>query len=274
VAKLFPSLSFEWKSMRFASSRFFIAFFFFSGPVLACPPVGGLPDYNCNGKAKISITGDSVVQGFGDTEKGNRGGYVTRFNEIYPDAKLQNFGVYAITTNQLLRKHMRGEYLREIANSDLVLIDSGRNDCREGESSLRTVRDLKRLVRWVKNNNAAQHTEDKGSSAGLPEKQPFIIIAAQIPHRDYRRACLEALNEELLRNRSSALPVLLRFDKLPSSILSSDGLHPSSSGYARMANRLSNFSQKRLLKQIDVLRPDLNSNGIYDLYEGLSESQF
>jgi hypothetical protein len=59
----------------------------------ACPKVGGLPDLNCNGEAKVVVLGDSLVYGIGDTDNGNKGGYVARAARKFPKATFVNQGL-------------------------------------------------------------------------------------------------------------------------------------------------------------------------------------
>ena len=64
--------------------------------------VNSLVDYNCDGKHRISITGDSVVFGTGDQLNHNRGGYVLRLKGDFPSSQIYNFGYPGITTAKLL----------------------------------------------------------------------------------------------------------------------------------------------------------------------------
>ena len=80
----------------------------------ACPLVGGLVDFNCDGEHKISVVGDSFVFGTGDEQNGGQGGYVLRVGRTLPSTAVNNYGLPGITTAQLLSHHKqlnRGHYL-------------------------------------------------------------------------------------------------------------------------------------------------------------------
>lgn len=212
----------------------------------ACPLVDGLLDFNCDERLKIVVTGDSVVAGVGDSENGNRGGYVKRLNQRMSSAKVVNLGTSGITSGQLLRRFTDGFYRRAVRRSDLIVIDVGRNDCRDRLPALAAFRNIKRLVSYLEDN------------VGQPSSSPFILVSTQIPVLTWRRSCVEQINRILIRrNKRKNFPAYLRFDKLPASVLSSDGLHPDSAGYRRIGNFLFRFINDELQDLMLAARPEI-----------------
>lgn len=230
-----------------------------SSLAFACPKVAGIADYNCNSKAKIVVTGDSIVYGQGDSLNNGVGGYVKRFAAEYPGVTVTSLGVTAITTGQLFRrfKQSGSSFMKATKGADLVVIDAGRNDCRAGQSTLNTIRDLKRLVKLIR------------TQAATEDSEPFVALTMQIPNRNYRRACIEGLNRKFVQVRSRDLPFYVRFDRVSSSILSSDGLHPTSAGYVLMAAAFKNFVKQAWVKLISKSRPDSDNDQIYDYFESI-----
>jgi lysophospholipase L1-like esterase len=225
-------------------------------PLVACPLIDGLIDFNCNQTHKVVITGDSVVAGIGDTENKDRGGYPKRLSALLPNSSVLNVGVSGLTTGQVLRNYRTGDFLSRSKNADILIIDAGRNDCRDNLPTSVSVKNIKRLVKLVR------------KKIGLTlHSPPFVVVATQIPNRDDRRSCVEALNRELLRQRSKRFPVYLRFDRMSASVLSSDGLHPDSAGYSRMAKKAAKFIQKRVQALSAKQRLDADSDNVYDHFE-------
>lgn len=198
----------------------------------------GLVDYNCDGKFKIAITGDSVVYGTGDKELGNRGGYPTRIRKSLPKGtKTVNLGIYSIRTLQLLGRFQSGIYDKALKNADLLIIDLGRNDCLDGVPPKKTVRNLKRIVKYARNRESLND-----------QKPPFVLVGTQIPCPQ-RRTCVGRINESVIAaGKKGGLPIILRFDKYPDSVISSDRIHPNSSGYQVIAKKVSKFIKGRLQK--------------------------
>lgn len=230
-----------------------------STPLHACPLTEGLIDFNCNQKLRVVFTGDSVVAGLGDAENSHRGGYVKRMNQRLPrPVQVKNLGFSGIRSDQLLRRFLDGLYRRQVQRADVVFIDVGKNDCRDNLPPIRAVRNIKRLVRFF---------QQRAGNETLGN--PYVVIATQIPNRDRRRACIEEINRLLLVKKSEKLPAYFRFDKLPASILGSDGLHPNSAGYARMSRRIYRFFTNALQNRLASERPDQDVDGIYDYFEEL-----
>lgn len=227
-----------------------------SAPAWSCPLVDGLVDFNCNQGHKIVFAGDSVVAGRGDHRDEASGGYPTRVARQFPQSTVVNLGVSGHTSRQVLQGFRRGKFTTRSRGADLLILDVGRNDCRDRWPTMQSVRMIKRTVKYVRNNI--------GESLSSP---PLVAVATQIPNREWRRGCIEALNRTLLARKSKALPVTLRFDRLPASVLSADRLHPHAAGYDRIAKFANRFIRKRAQRLSLKERPDADNDGVYDLFE-------
>lgn len=222
----------------------------------ACPQIEGLVDFNCDEKSKIVITGDSVVQGIGDSRNSNFGGYPKRLRKRLPQSRIVNNGISGLTARDLFERFRFSSFTRRSRNADLVLIDVGRNDCRDRLPANYTVQEIRRLVGYLRRR-----------IGGRVQSPPYVVVATQIPNRELRRSCIETLNRALLQKRSNKLPVKFRLDRMNPSILSSDGLHPDDSGYSRIAKRTARFLKRRAVKLQLKRRKDRDGDGVYDYFE-------
>lgn len=241
---------------------------------VACPNVSNhqLIDVNCDGKLKISFFGDSVVRGTGDEVFDGLGGYPKRMNNFIPNIKAINLGVPGITTEQLLHRIKRNEIsslfpLKKAKNSDIVIIDVGRNDFwtrtiyPEG-----TWRNIRRIVTEVRLRLANEY--------GI---QPHVFVARMFPvdpefepKRIIQKPFLDALNRLLRTRAGHRVPGYINFEQLQDIDLNIDGLHPTSLGYKMMAEFLSNFLVTEGNQYISATRPDTDGDGMYDLFENLA----
>lgn len=234
-----------------------------SAPVLACPLVGGLVDFNCDQAHKIVFTGDSIVYGTGDA--GGKGGYVKRIAARYPQSEVVNLGFPGISSEALYRKLLRNfrrgssnANVKKFANADLVIIDVGRNDYWEGLAPEATIRNLKRLVALIR-----QHLGKKYWGAP-PVAVSNLLLTSRMVQRFFVRSVIDLM----IAGNSSALPVLLRPDKLGTAILSGDGIHPSRRGYDRIANKIVNkYLVGPAQNASRLARPDSDGDGVYDFFE-------
>ncbi|MCB0317562.1 MAG: SGNH/GDSL hydrolase family protein, partial [Bdellovibrionales bacterium] len=228
----------------------------------ACPLVNEFIDYNCDQTLKISFTGDSFVNGVGDSRR--RGGYVGRIRNKIDYIKFTETGVNGVTPSELRRKFLRyfsrkrATYKRTI-NSDIVIIDVGRNSYWDNESPGRVVRDIKRLVKTLKN----LLTEEQA------DLEPKIFVATLMPtKRSFQASFIKSVNNILLKRRNfNTLPVFLRFDRLAVRNIGSDGLHPTSRGYRRAANKLKRFLTNKAQRNMARTRVDNDLDGIFDYFE-------
>jgi len=228
---------------------------------LACPTINGLVDFNCDQKLRLAITGDSFVRGVGDTSI-EGGGYVQRLQDHYPDAQVLGIGVPGITTSRLLESFKKafsknGATKKNSLDTDLYIIDVGRNDFWAEKNPAITVRNIRRLVKYIR--------DQVKKSSGV---EPLVGVATLAPtKRGYERSFISAVNMQLIAARSSAIPVYVRMDTLDISLISLDGLHPSADGYDALAKILENYASHIAKPQQLSKRRDADVDGIYDNFE-------
>ena len=212
---------------------------------MACPTVASLPDFNCDGEARIVVLGDSLVFGTGDTINNNAGGYVLRTQARFPGALVSNFGVPGLKTLDLLkniRKAFAGDgdsNLHEsLIKADLVVLDLGRNDRWLFGPPSATLRNLKRISSLIK-----QKVKESVISA------PLVVTAVLMyPNRGAQGPWVKELDELIIKSHSVSAPADLRFDQVSKRLLSSDQIHPTSKGYKALAD----VFIKYLLKQYPI----------------------
>lgn len=248
------------RSLRIVSLLVVVSLF----PILtrACPRISNLCDFNCDREIRIAVTGDSITRGIGGLP--GEGGYVTRIGERLPKATVLNIGVPGITSKQLLRgfkKNLRinktGITFEKSRDTDIFIIAVGVNDYWGKLPVENTVTNIRRLVAFLRSRVRA-----------LSGVTPYIVVATIPPiKRDFQKPFVAELNERLLAEASDALPVKLRFDLLPSSIVSDDLLHPDAAGYVVMGDYIAKFLRSEVQKTLFKLRPDVDRDGVYDTFE-------
>jgi lysophospholipase L1-like esterase len=232
---------------------------------LACPLINGLVDFNCDGRHTITGTGDSIVYGIGDELHENQGGYMQRLGTLFPSSVVHNLGYPGITTAQILRFYKRlfrkrpesAEALN-VGTADILIIDVGRNDYFNRNSSGLTVATIKRLVAFLE----AETKKRFGTS-------PLIVTTILIPSaREFDQGFIEQVNMIALKTRSKKhLPAYLRFDLMSPTLLSEDGLHPSSAGFDLLGKLAEEYILDDAQRRASALRRDRDRDGIYDLFE-------
>lgn len=229
----------------------------------ACPNVHGFVDMNCDGKYRVVFTGDSIVYGRGDYSHHNRGGYPARVKEQYPRIGVVNFGLPGFTSGRLLSGFKR--YLTRpkapvlMRRADLIMIDVGRNDWWKDIPPGMVVRNIVRLVKLFRD----YYSDKRGTT-------PLIVVSTLIPSsRSGQRSYVAELNNLLLTYRSKSLPVRVRFDRMNPKYLISDQVHPNSKGYNYLGRVACRFLSGRAQVLCANKRPDRDSDGIYDVFEGL-----
>jgi len=231
---------------------------------LACPLVDSLVDYNCDGKHQISVTGDSIVFGTGDERNDNRGGYVLRLRGAFPSSQVSGFGYPGITTAQLFSYYRRlftrdpqNAEIQRLGASDLVIIDVGRNDYFNRNSSTLTATTIKRLTGFL-----SSELEKRFGSAPL-----FVTTVLPLSRREIDLGFIKQINMVLLKLRGRELPAFLRFDTLSPTLLSSDGLHPTSAGYDVLGRIAATYISSDAQVRSRNSRKDEDQDGVYDLLE-------
>jgi lysophospholipase L1-like esterase len=235
----------------------------------SCPTIDGLVDYNCDGQIRITVLGDSFVAGKGDTGQGSQKGYVARIEALpaFQKAKISAIGLSGYSSFEILIEVQRSLGLsnpnrlkKNLSNTDLLIIDFGRNDFFVKITPAQTVKNLRSVVKVV--------NQRLGHGAQLA---PLIAIA-KLPStsplsRPMQRKFISTVDSLLDRGRSAQLPVRVPFETLPSSKLSSDGLHPNPAGYMELADIAANYILGEAQVESLEKRPDADNDGVYDAAE-------
>lgn len=234
----------------------------------ACPQIGGQVDYNCDQMHKVVVIGDSIVKGIGDLKFGNKGGYVLRLQKKFKKSVFVNYGKPGYSTTRLfselkskLNKRNKNSTKLALQEADIVLIDAGRNDFFEENDPGLTVKTLERIVGVLKD-----YYQSKDQVV------PLIKVATLLPTtRAYQRSFIDDVNKLLLEYSSDNLPVRFYYNLLDKSVISSDGIHPYSKGYSKIASYDIKIFKGGLREEALSNRPDEDNDGIYDMFE---ESKF
>lgn len=221
---------------------------------LACLPVAGFNDFNCDGKLKFVMVGDSVVAGIGDSRNHNKGGYVLRLQKDLPQAQITSIGLPGYSSARLhvyLTKYLNrpgsNHVKRVLKDADFVLLDAGRNDYWSREPPSFTARNIVRCQKLIE--------ARIGTSTGTP---PFVALATLLPtRRVYQRLFIAQVNDAFELLSPNLYHVDVRFNRLNPSLISFDGIHPSSKGYSYMEKMLARYIRGDLQKKMAKIRkPD------------------
>jgi lysophospholipase L1-like esterase len=230
----------------------------------ACPLVSGLPDANCDGKIVITVLGDSLVAGIGDSVHNNKGGYVIRAAERFPDATFHNLGEGGATVTDLIFDLERGfsgrghrRLVTAVTTADLIVVDVGRNDQWRFKTPLATRRNLKRVHDIIQSNvkNLTGH------------KALVVTALLMIPKRLRQAPWIGELNGLLRSSNGTYAPTDLRFDTVPKRYLSEDRIHPTSRGYEKLASVFISYLRLKFPSHVRNIRPDRDRDGLYDEFE-------
>jgi lysophospholipase L1-like esterase len=230
----------------------------------ACPKVGGIADFNCDGEAHVVVLGDSIVTGIGDKDNHDFGGYVLRAQQRFPNATFYNFGVPGQMTPFLLielEQAFKGRGTPGLADAiikaDLVVLDEGRNDAVMGKMPSKTARNLQRASDLIQ--------EFVTTSTG---HRSLVVRAVLSPSsREDRSSWVQQLEGLIARSGNSVMPADLRFDKMPTALLARDGLHPTSEGYDKMSRVFIRYLHETYAEHAKRLHRDEDNDGLYDMYE-------
>lgn len=260
-------LTANYTTMR--TSSFFISLLymavFASSQALACPTRAGFIDFNCDGKFRAVVIGDSIVRGVQDKgSTGSTGGYVLDLSEMNPEATFVNMGDPGVSSKRLFRALKSGlrkgdqKILKLIRNGDLVIIEVGTNDYWDGVSGGVVVKYIKRIIKLI-----SKHYVD---TLGIPA--PVFVVTTLPPvNRGFQQPFIDAVNQTFLRAKSARFPAHIRFDKLPRNIIGKDALHPHARGYLRMARRVQNYLENKYTSFAGSRRTDADIDGLYDELE-------
>ncbi|MBX7145553.1 MAG: SGNH/GDSL hydrolase family protein [Oligoflexia bacterium] len=233
----------------------------------ACPKIDGLIDFNCDSRLIIGVTGDSFVAGVrdkaGDPVYG--AGYVNRLRKKYPDAIVATYGVPGVVSGPMLAKLKKrvpkmGSYPQNLnfRLADYIVVDLGRNDYWEGAAPGETVKNIARIVKYLR--------EELGKGGHVT---PEIWVSTLAPtKRGFQRSFINSVNLTLLKYKGNTIPVYVRPDKyMKESQISSDGIHPKTEGYTKMAEIIEKFLEGKAQEIMSKVRKDLDADGIYDNFE-------
>jgi lysophospholipase L1-like esterase len=186
---------------------------------------------------------------------------------LFPGSEVHSLGYPGITTSQLLRFYKRlfkkrpgGAEALAVGNADILIIDVGRNDYFNRNSSSLTVATIRRLVSFL--------TTETKKRFGL---SPLIVTTILTPSaREFDKGFIEQVNSVALRTRNKKLlPAYLRFDLMSPELLSEDGLHPSSAGFDLLGSLAEEYIRDDAQRRSSALRRDRDGDGIFDLFEKL-----
>jgi len=229
----------------------------------ACPSVGGLPDVNCDGAARVVVVGDSVVHGVGDVRNGGKGGYVLRIAKKFPEATFENRGTPGEEARRvigIIEDAFSGvgdaPFASSLSVADIVILDIGRNDWWKFRPALATWRNLKRVRELIQ------------SEVNTVTGHKPLVVTAQImgANRTGQGAWVTELNKYIAANNTSMTPTDLRFNAVSKKLLI-DRVHPSSLGYDAITRVLYAYLTNTLPKHVTVFRKDGDDDGLYDEYE-------
>ncbi len=238
----------------------------FALPALACPLKSGFTDYNCDGQIRIAVVGDSLVYGIGDTKNGGQGGYVLRTGSKLSGVEFINLGEPGLTTVRLLQdlkqafKGSSEKALRDgLLDTDVVILDLGRNDRWSFAEPKKIYRNLKRIAQTI---SAKVEVES--------EVAPLVVTTVlMLPNRGSQGPWVAALDKLIAAGNSQTAPSDLRFDKVSKRLLSDDQIHPTPAGYEALAKTLVKYINTKLAPLLTELRPDADADGIADFFETL-----
>ena len=240
-------------------SALFVILFGHTSHALACPVIGPIPDYNCDGQLIISVIGDSFVSGVGD----NTGlGYVGRTQNNVTNIEFRNLGtaglkVSTLTSNLKKRFATQPNFKAALIQADVVVLDLGRNDRWAFGTPKATYLQLQKIAK-----NIQTLTKNSGVVS------PVVVTAAlMLPNRGSQGPWVKELNTLILAGGTTTNPHDLRFDLVSKRLLTADQIHPTAAGHTALAATFQKYIKGKLAKRLAKLRPDLNNNGTYDFFE-------
>ncbi len=244
---------------------------------IACPLIGGVPDYNCDGKVNVVILGDSIVYGTGDDAFGGKGGWPLRAKAKIHEISVKSFGIPGDRTFWLLprlQQTLRGKRFRyhpllgnmssikvkrAILEADYIFFYVGVNNYWSLLSPEDTINDLIRIRTLI-------HRYAK-RSLDVP---PLIILSnLWVPNRVGQGPWVRELNTQISALNSLLKPTDLRFNHLGYQLLNSDALHPSSRGYDAMFRQFKRYLRHTLPGKVNKIHGDEDEDGVYDVFETL-----
>lgn len=249
--------------MRTIKSLIILVLMLHFGVAHACPLIGGIIDYNCDGKLKLAFVGDSVVKGVDDSYDGDAG-YVLRIGQSIKKAKVSNLGVPGITTlrlftalKQKLSSPKESITKSKLLDADYVFIDVGRNDFFEEDNAPLAVRNIRRMIRLIR-----LYIGDD------VETPPFVTAALLTPTpRETQQPFIDQINALLAQQDSVNLRVGMHFNTMPVDLINDGGIHPTPEGYDYMAAVAEHYIRTTLQDLVKTRAKDTDKDGVYDYFE-------
>jgi lysophospholipase L1-like esterase len=210
--------------------------------IAECPKVRTIVDVNCDGQVVISVIGDSLVFGTGDSVPG---GYVSRSKKALRGIKLQNFGSPGEKARNLKPKislafRKGGKLKQGLIISDYVILDLGRNDRWYFEDPINTFNDLKAARQFI------LRQVMRSSSF-----KPILIIATlMLPNRGSQGPWVSELNSHIRSAHSKSFLTDLRFDLVSKRLLSKDQIHPTPEGYSALSRTFVSYVKSKFKNRI------------------------
>jgi lysophospholipase L1-like esterase len=183
---------------------------------------------------------------------------------IFPKASVTNLGVAGLNTNQALKilenafdKDKAKSTKAAFERSDIVILDLGRNDrWFFGPPSI-ALKNLQKIAAKIKS--------EVTKTEGIP---PLVITAVLMsPNRGAQAPWVKVLDQLILAASKPSAPSDLRFDLANKRLLNEDQIHPTSAGYAQIAQIAASYLKKKVPSLMKKLRPDTDGDGISDIVE-------
>ena len=218
-----------------------------------CSVVNLIPDFNCDKYVQVTVLGDSLVYGFGDTKNSNKGGYVLRAQKKFPDLTLTNVGVQGLNSQQLLNNVQdafdsdveTSRLLNTIVSSDVVILDLGRNDkWLYGAGDTNGVSDTFKRLQSI--------ADTIRTKTKLLTGKSILVVTSvlYLPNRGAQGPFVKELNKYIAKSNTASKPADLNFSGVSKRLIGTDQIHPTSKGYDALAKVFIKYLKTRLVAHI------------------------
>lgn len=237
---------------------------FSSSQAWSCPKISGIPDFNCDGEIVVSVIGDSLVYGTGDTKNNGKGGYVLRAAKKLPNVTFDNLGIAGLHTatlasiiNKAFSSSKFSNFKKSLLKADYVILDLGRNDRWDFGEPATTLARLKAI-----------RTSIRKKVASEGNVTPYVVLSVlMLPNRGSQGPWVKVLDKLILDSDSNANPADLRFDLVSKRLLSTDQIHPTSKGYDALSRQFTKYLTNVMTDRVLLQRKDEDDDGIFDTFE-------
>jgi len=204
-----------------------------------------------SGLMKVVIIGDSIAKGTGDENGSGFSTYLPGYFKEYllKEVKIDNLGIDELRSTGLLERLKNGEYASQVAECDLVVMSIGGNDI----LSLQYVTDITKYgilydtLKEIHDNYLINLKEALRTIRESNERAPIAFIGLYNPREDlasyantlllnmWNNSTKQILEED---GRAIFIPTQDIFKSDLKRYISSDTLHPSSTGYQAISERI------------------------------------